>query len=311
MDAQLEAAAAALARHASAVPSRQSDNRQWAFEELPSPACLPGPVAAVDGSHAVLSDNGAVWIGATRAAAVPWPRPAPTAAPAPRIHVATPAEAQAQLDARYAMLGLESVRAASAEAWLEALRGLDELDAALAAAGALPSGGLLLIDGALRGIPRQPQAIADRIRAAAEGRGVAVIGVAKRSGLESGGHPLVPLLQRTGPPGRWLVEVEGGDGPAGAAVRTYVARLHPRSLHAFRIDAQDAAAVARLVSMSRDAAYCGYPYPLALAHNAVALTASDVGDLRSSLDAALRRHGAPVASLVADFHAVLDRNVPR
>lgn len=308
MDAQLEAAAAALAKHASTTPA-PSGARQWAFEALPNPASLPGPVAAVDGSHAVLSDNGAVWIGATRAAAVPWPRPTPVAAQAPRIHVATPAEAQAQLDARHAAIGLAAVRAASAEAWLEALRALDELDAALAAVRELPSGGLLLIDGALRGMPRHAQAIADRIRAAAEPRGVAVIGVAKRSGLESGGHPLVPLLQRTGPPGRWLVEVEGGG--AGASVRTYVARLHPRSLHAFRIDAQDAAAIARLVPMSRDAAYCGYPYPLALAHNAVALTASDVGDLRSSLDAALRRHGAPAATLVADFHAVLDRNVPR
>jgi hypothetical protein len=88
-----------------------------------------------------------------------------------------------------------------------------------------------------------------------------------------------------------------------------MARLHPRSRHTFRIDGtpEDCA---RLVPLARDAVYVGYPYPLAKAHNAVALTAAHIAELRAHLEAELRRQGKGATLLADDFHAVLDRSVP-
>jgi hypothetical protein len=181
---------------------------------------------------------------------------------------------------------------------------LEELGCALAAIEAsAPSAAhrLLLVDGALRGLPPHAQAMADRIVAAAGARKLVVLAVAKRSGLEHEGVPLVPLLRRHAPAGCWATEVQPG---------TFVAHLHPRAATPFRVDAPDIGAVARLAPLCRDAAYPGYPYPLAAAHNAVAITAAQTADLKASLDAAVRRHGGSAAGLLADFHDVLDRNVP-
>ncbi|MEA3136941.1 MAG: hypothetical protein QOC71_1222, partial [Thermoplasmata archaeon] len=100
--------------------------------------------------------------------------------------------------------------------------------------------------------------------------------------------------------GPWSVEAEPG---------VHVAKLHRASQHAFRIDA-DADVLPLLASLSNDAAYTGYPYPLAVAHNRVALTGAHVRDLKARLDLELRRKGAVAAGLARDFHAVLDANVP-
>jgi len=255
----------------------------------------------VDGSHALLVDNGAVWVGATRVAAVRWPA-VPTAPPALRIHVALAGQAQAQLDAAFAAHGLEPPGAAGATGWLEALRSLAEMRAALDAVASMPRDALLLVDGAVRGLPRHAQAPADRILAAAEARGVTLVAVSKRSGLDEAGTPLVPRLQRDGPTGAWSTTISPG---------VFVARLHARAAHAFRVDARDDAAIARLVPLCRDAAYCGYPYPLAVAHNRVAITAAEAADLKARLQSAVRAAGGSAGmALLADFHDVLDRNVP-
>ena len=236
---------------------------------------------------------------ATRVAAVTWPGPS-ILEPEPHVTATTPQAAQENLEAAYVAWGLEAPRARSAEAFAEALRGLEEAKCAVQAAEALPPGGLLLVDGALSGLPPGPQALADRILAAAKRAGAVAIGVAKRSTLEQGGLPLATALQQSGPPGTWAVEVQDG---------VFVARLHARSRHAFRIDASEFAKVARLLPLCRDAVYTGYPYPLALAHNAVALTHAHARELARRLWVEVRRVGGPeAAALLADFHEVLDRN---
>ncbi|MES2153629.1 MAG: hypothetical protein V4510_00650 [bacterium] len=291
MDPDLQEAARAIARVAATPPPPSR-----VFHPL-----IPGPgglqAAAIDGSHAVLVDNGAIWAVAVRAACVTWP--GPRTQPPTRIHATTPAAAQGLLDDAFAVVGLEAPRASSAEAWAEALRSLAEFNAIQQA---VMRPGTVLVDGALRGLPRHAQAMADRIEAAAHPHTV-VIGVSKRSAIEADGVPLAAWLQRNGPAGCWAVDVAAG---------SYVARLHDRAQHAFRIDAPDLAAVARLLPSCRDAAYVGYPYPLAVAHNAVALTGTEVADLRGRLSNEVRKAGgAGAAGLMQDFHDVLDRNVPR
>jgi hypothetical protein len=284
---------------------------KWSGNALPfqptfvplRPPAASGPVAAVDGSHAVIVDNGATWVAATRATAVTWP--SGTAGEVPVAwHLATPDSAEAMVAAAAEERGLVAPTVRSGDSYAEAMRGFAEFDAALAAVGRLPRGGLLLIDGALEGLPRIAQAPIIALREAAQRGGVTMVGVSKRSAIEISGVPLVPGLQARGPPGVWACAVPGRDG-------VFVARLHGQARHAFRVDAAGVAMVEALLPLSRDAVYTGYPYPLAAAHNAVALTASHVAELRGALDNEVRRHGgAAGAGFLDDFHDVLDRAVP-
>ncbi|MEA3202871.1 MAG: NurA domain [Thermoplasmata archaeon] len=262
---------------------------------IPLGSAQPGPVAAVDGSHAVLADTGAVWVVATRAAAIRWP--GPQAEVQPELHAAPVDEAQDQASAAYIAQGLDPPRVATAVAWAEAWRALRELAAARHAIATAPPGSLVLVDGALTGLPPGPQQMADQLRALATGHGIQLVGVAKRSALHD-----VASLHAAGPSGPWRVEVEPG---------VHVAKLHSLAPHAFRVDAQDPAAIDALVPLARDAVYVGYPYPLAVAHNQVALTGGAVAELKARLAMAARAEGGPAAvRLLADFHETLDRNVP-
>lgn len=267
----------------------------------------PPRCVAVDGSSAVLVDNGTAWVVAFRAAPVAWPgdlQPEPQ----PNVVACNPSEAQALVDARFARVGLPEPAVRSADALADALRSLAELEEALAAVAQMPPRSLLLVDGALVGLPPTPAAIAARLAEACRQRGVRLAGVAKRSGIERGDLPLIPALiaQATarGVAGPWSVEAEPG---------VHIAKLHAAAQHAFRIDdggaGSDAADLLPLLAaLARDAVYTGYPYPLAVAHNRVALTGPHVRELKAGLDLELRKRGA--ASAGADFHAVLDANVP-
>ncbi|HEX2066921.1 MAG TPA: DNA double-strand break repair nuclease NurA, partial [Candidatus Thermoplasmatota archaeon] len=195
---------------------------------LPLAASGPGPVAAVDGSHAVLADSGAVWVVATRATAVVWPGPRREVQP--EFHAARSPDAQDAISAAYLAHGLDPPRAATASAWAEAWGALREFEAAQRAIANAPPGGMVLLDGALRGLPPGPQAMADHLVALAEGHGVDLLGVAKRSALDQDGVSLVPHLHAAGPAGPWRVEVAPG---------IHVAKLHCRAPHAFRIDASE------------------------------------------------------------------------
>lgn len=277
------------ARHLAALPVFQS----LPTHSTPPTQPEPGPVFAIDGSHAVLVDNGAAWVVAHRAVALPWPSPAgrPVLAPQPVVTAATPDQA--------ARLAGEPV--ATAEAFAQSLRVQAEQRALLDAIRVAPRGGLVLADGALRGLPPTPQALADEARVLARSRGVALVGVSKRSGLERDGVPLVPALHAVGPAHPWAATVHEG---------IHVARLHAAAPFAFRVDADQVDDVARLLPLCRDAAYVGYPYPLAKAHNRVAFTAGEVAELKAGLERELRRQGASAVLAARDFHDMLDRNVP-
>ena len=144
-------------------------------------------MAAVDGSHALLVDNGAVWVAAVRAAAVQWPGP-PVDVPM-SVHATLAEQAQQGVDAAYHERGLDPPPVRSADGWVEALRALAESDAADAALRALPEGSLLLLDGALERLPKAPAQLVDRLLEQAARRGIALVGVAKRSTAWTNGVP--------------------------------------------------------------------------------------------------------------------------
>ncbi len=262
-------------------------------------------VAAVDGSHAVLADTGSVWIVATRAAAVQWPSPPQPETPI-TISATTPGDAQPMVDEAFGAHGLEPPKVRGAEAFAEAIRSLQEMEAALEALAALPDDGLLLLDGALERLPKLAQSVVEKILAGRHH--TPVVGVAKRSRLEIDGAPLVATLYRLGrrqrPDTAWAV-------PVPEYASAYVAHLHPAAKHAFRVDTTDAEALHDLLPLCRDAVYTGYPYPLAVAHNTVAISQAQARSLRSRLGDAVRHQGAEAWHLLQDFHDILDHNAPR
>jgi hypothetical protein len=275
----------ALARHAARPLAWRPDFQPLPPAETPAPI---HPVVAVDGSHAVLADNGAVWVVAHRASALAWPGPAAPVDPV--VTAATPDDA-ARIAGR---------PVAGADAFGAALRERAEARALRSAIAGAPPGALVLADGALSGLPPDAQGEMDAARHEAARRRVALVGVSKRSGLARDGIALVPALHAAGPPGAWAVAVSPG---------VWVARLHAAAACAFRVDADALADVARLAPLARDAAYAGYPYPLAKVHNQVAFTAGAVAELKAGLERALRKSGGAALAAVSDFHDTLDRNV--
>ncbi|MGB0651936.1 MAG: DNA double-strand break repair nuclease NurA [Thermoplasmatota archaeon] len=257
----------------------------------PIPDRRDAPLQAVDGSHAVLLDTGGLWVVAYRAAV--WPRaPGPIE---PRVVAATPGEAHDCVRADAAQHGLpEPPRPRSAEHFAELLRAMAELEAGLAA-----PPGLLLWDGALH-LPDEADSFARALAGLAAERGPC-LGVVKRSRIHGG---LTGRLLEKGHQRRleaaWHVALPEHDD-------LHIVLLAPGAPQAFRIDGP-ADHLPAVAAWSTDAIYRGYPYPLAMAHNAVALTTGDVAELRGRLDVAAR--GAGVARWVREeFHGVLDDNV--
>jgi hypothetical protein len=285
-------------------------------EFVPLTPAESGQVVAVDGSHAVLADVHGVWVVAVRAAAVRWPGDVGLTEQ-PVVTAISADEAPALLDARFSHWGLDAPRAGSAQALAEALRELAEMEAAVNAVatdsglGGEKRSGLLLIDGALENLGRHAQPMADRVVEAATRADVAVVGVAKQSRLREADAPMVPALAAAGPAAPWAVRVAG-------YTETHVCRLHAGARHAFRVDvrarghaAEALVILGRLLPLARDAVYLGYPYPLALAHNRVAIGQADAHALRSALETAVHEVGGAAAlRLLDDFHSVLDDNVP-
>ena len=244
-----------------------------AFHPLDHPGeSLPG-VAAVDGTAHVLRGDG-IWSVATRTAAARYPG---TPSPAPlRVTTVAAGDAHDALRQRYAPHGVEVPAPADAEAFGAALCAVQETEAALDTLRRLPTGGLLLLDGSLRGLPAPAADLVALLERAAGGRGVRVAGVTRRSGLQQGGRPLVPALRVAG--------IEALPGTAGYTSLpdlpgVHVCLLEPRAARAYRVDA-DAAALPLLVPLSHDRNHRGYPYPLAAARQAVALDAERLDALR-------------------------------
>ncbi|MGB1585674.1 MAG: DNA double-strand break repair nuclease NurA [Thermoplasmatota archaeon] len=298
-----------LADAARIVQARSARSLSWKPTWLPlhMPNDERPEVAAVDGSHAVLVDNGAMWVVAVRATAVHWPgQPQDVSV---EVTAVGPEDADAWLDGQYSRHGLEAPKVRGAEGFAEAVRRLREFEATLQGLEPMPAGALMLIDGALERLPRHATDLMDRILEAAQRRGIRVAAVAKKSRLDADGVPLVMSLkalakQECNHP-TWAVPVPGHN-------MAHIAMLHGQANHAFRVDVTDPDILHDLLPLCRDAVYTGYPYPLALAHNAVAISHAQARNLLDRLGDEVRAQGGEAAwSLLGDFHDILDRNAPR
>ncbi len=295
------------------------------FDLVPLSPAPPGTVWAVDGGSCTLADGRSFQVGATRAARVRFRDGVTDLIEAPPLEVRalTANEAARLYRDRLARMGApqreEQHRIARP---IDVLRECDEWDLVRRSVADAEPGDLVLVDGSLHGGPLVPPEVIRSIHREAVDRGVHLAGVVKASTLFWGRNaPLVGLLKRRG-------DRELGRAPWVARISTdpvfqrlyvgeiFVARLAPTAAHAFRVDVargpgDPADVLARLAGCSDDAAFVGYPYPLARAHRAARVSGYAVADLRRAFRTALAGAGMDeeeIETLFQDFHEVLNRS---
>jgi hypothetical protein len=180
-------------------------------------------------------------------------------------------------------------------------------------------GALVLVDGDLRPDYRIPTARIAALLDHAGERGVTVVGVTKHSSLARGGAPLLGQLEiefavRLGARAMWWAPVACTKPESGLDVQVVAARLDPDARFAFRVDvpadADAEAVLAGVAALCDDAAFPGYPYPLAVADRLAACPSWLRHDLRLDLDDHLDLAGVPAEvreRAFADRHALMER----
>ena len=180
------------------------------------------------------------------------------------------------------------------------------------------AGALVLVDGDLLPDWRIPRAHVGALLTRAAGRGVTVVGVTKHTSLSRGGAPLLGQLEREaesllGPRELWWLPV-ARTRPEGLGLQVVAARLDPDARFSFRIDlpeSADAAAVlGALSALCDDAAFPGYPYPLAVADRLAACPPWLSQEVRFELEDHFDIAGVPLdvrERAFADRHALMER----
>jgi len=157
----------------------------------------------------------------------------------------------------------------------------------------------------------------------AEERSVDLLGVSKSSKLSWGGEISRPLIRSADyigsgavPDKPWRVQLSGKKVMTEDPWRgkTYVAKFHPRSTHAFRIDAPDHVAeqidvvLGRVAMYARSAESLGYPHALFRAHQDLKIPMQERNFTRLSLFEELRGEGLTETQIrgALDYHEILD-----
>lgn len=186
------------------------------------------------------------------------------------------------------------------------------------------AGDLVLYDGGFS-IWSDPyyREVLNKIFEQAEGRGIDLLAVSKSSKLSWGrgiARPLVKSTDRVGslavPDRPWRVQLSGKKGIKEDPWRgkTYVAKFHPRSTHAFRIDAPNCVAdhideaLGHVSTYARSAESLGYPHALFRAHQDLKIPMSERDFTRLSLFEELRGEGLTEQEIrgALDYHEILD-----
>lgn len=295
------------------------------FDLRPLAPAEPGTVWAVDGGSCVVADGRSFQVAAYRAARVRFASGVTRVVEAPPLTVRALSRHEmraAALEALTELCGAEPERIPELPRPVDALREWAEWAEVRRTIGEAEPGDIVLVDGSLHGGPLVPPEVVRAVHGDALARGVLLAGVVKASTLFWGRNaPLVGLLKRR-------ADREVGRIPWAALISTdpsfarlyvgeiFVAHLAPTGPHAFRVDVARGPAAAeevlgRLAGAAADAAFVGYPYPLARAHQAARVSGYAVADLRRSFRDALSRHGMgedDIETLFQDFHEVLNRS---
>jgi hypothetical protein len=301
------------------------EGRPETFHLTPLSPAGPGTVWAVDGGSCVLADGRSFQVAAYRAARVRFADGATDLVEAPPLTVRALSADEMDGLVREAFERLETPvpeELPRIPRPVDLLRECGEWEEIRRTIRQAAAGDLVLVDGSLHGGPLIPADVVRSAHREAVDRGVSLAGVVKASTLFWGRNaPLVGLLKRRGDrelgPVPWLARISTDPRFARLYVGDiFVAHLATTASHAFRVDVAHGGAsageiLARLAGCSGDAAFVGYPYPLARAHRAARVSGYAVGDLRRAFRAELSRHGMPeddIETLFQDFHEVLNRS---
>jgi hypothetical protein len=179
-------------------------------------------------------------------------------------------------------------------------------------------------DGDLLPDPRIPPRLVEDILGEARRRQVVVAGVTKHSGLSRGGAPLILQLEldasaTLGERARWWAALgrtrQPESGPGGPVeLQVLAARLDPSAPFAFRVDVpapvEAPDLLGALASVSDDAGFPGYPYPLAVADRLAGCPGWLREESRLELDELLERAGIAGETrerAFADRHDLMER----
>jgi hypothetical protein len=285
----------------------------------------PGTVWAVDGGSCLLADGRSFQVAATRAARVRFHGGGTDVVEVPPLEVR--AVSSDEMRGLYRST-LERLSCSVPDEVPERLRPVDflrecaEWEVTARTISQASPGDVVLVDGSLHGGPFVPGEYVRRIHAEAVERDVVLAGVVKASTLFWGRNaPLVGLLKRRADRELGAVPWFGRISTDPRFARLYVgeilvAHLAGTATHAFRVDVARGPVSAevvlgRVAGCANDAAFVGYPYPLARAHRAARVSGYAVADLRRAFRAELSGRGMPeddIETLFQDFHEVLNRS---
>ncbi len=286
--------------------------------ELAALARRPAPddVWAVDGGQALVADARCLQLYVTRAATMRWQ------------HGASVLEDEGELrphllgggEGRRAIAALGSPVAPDAGADVNLLRDWGEWEAVSRAVDAADPGALVLVDGDLQPDWRIPAWWVAGLLERAAARRVVLAGVTKHSSLSLGGAPLLGALERRaedeiGARACWWAQVAVTRPELGPGLVVAVARLDPDARFSFRIDVAGGtdvpAAIGAIAALSDDAAFPGYPYPLAVADRLAACPGWVRGEVWDRVEAGLDRAGVPSdvrERAFTDRHRLMERS---
>jgi hypothetical protein len=301
------------------------DGHPSSFDLVPLSPIPPGTIWAVDGGSCMLADGRSFNVAAYRASRVRFSDGRTDVIESPPLTVRALSSEEVERIAREELTelcGSEPERLPEMTRPVDALREWAEWSQVLRTIREAEPGDLILVDGSLHGGPMVPPQVVRTAHEEAVAKEVSLAGVVKASTLFWGRNaPLVGLLKRRG-------DRELGQGAWSARISTdptfarlyigeiFVARLAPTASHAFRVDVARGPAppeevLGRLAGCAGDAAFVGYPYPLARAHRAARVSGYAVADLRHAFREALSRNGMgeeDIETLFQDFHEVLNRS---
>lgn len=282
-------------------------------------AAPPAEAWAVDGGQALVADARCIQLLVTRAARVRFEDGQSSLEDEGevRAHLLGQGE-DAVAVAGLASLGFMLPRDTSVDVNL--LRDSGEWEAVSRCVEDASPGAVVLVDGDLLPDWRLPRAMLTELLDHARRRGVVLAGVTKHSSLARGGAPLLGQLELEaedafGPRSRWwALLAHARPGAGGPAVQVLAARLDPDARFAFRVDlpadADAPETLGSIAALSDDAAFPGYPYPLAVADRLAACPRWLRQDLWLQVDAELERAGIPFEvreRAFADRHALMER----
>lgn len=302
------------------VPGHPDD-----FELAPLAPVDAGAMWAIDGGSTVVADGRSFQVAAYRVARVRFADGVSDVVGSPPLTVRAVSSremARLAIEILTHLCGSEPERIPDLPRPVDALREWAEWSEVLRAVNDAAAGDIVLVDGSLHGGPLVPPVAVRRVHDAATARGVGLVGVVKASTLFWGRNaPLVSLLKRRGDrevgPTRWAARIST-DPRFGRLYpgEIFVAHLAPTAPHAFRVDVARGPippedVLGRLAAVADDAAFVGYPYPLARVHQAARVTGYAVVDVRRAFREALSRHGMSeddIETLFQDFHEILNRS---